>query len=142
MISQFAIDIPCPCGWTHKVPLDLHGVWRGLCPRRGKASELKVDASQFATLSRNQAHEELHVDKVWTVHRAGEMNRTTFQQTCEDCGLLLVDYMAWVRVEVKMHNHWWKAGALVGTDGAGNWYRGLPPLSPLRERRCFHSNVM
>lgn len=135
MISQFCIDVPCRCGQTHKVPLDLQGRWVAVCPRLGKASQMNCDAQQFATLQAQHAAEDVNVDKVWTVHRAAGMKDD--MQRCEDCGVVLLNYRKWQRRMKAFGVAWWKPGMLVGADGKGNFYMALKPLSPLRERRCY-----
>lgn len=135
MISQFCIDIPCRCGHTHKVPLDLNGRWGGVCTRLGKADQIQCDATQFTTLMATQTHMEMVVDKVWTIHKADVQKFD--MQLCEDCGLVLCDYRKWPRRMRAFGVAWWKPGSLLGLDDVGNSYRAALPLSPLRERRCF-----
>ncbi len=142
MIAPAFVDIPCPCGRRHHVPLSPEGIIRFICLSRRSVLTVRVpNIEKFHRALGSQAlSEEALVREEGTclVHKAAEPDRQD-QQRCEDCGWLLVSYRSFLSLfgEQRARVMFWPTGSLVGRTRTGDYYLATEPLSAHRERRCF-----
>lgn len=141
MITPHFVNVPCRCGATHRLPVDVTGRLRYLCPTRRSVFTLTFDRKKFAALILAKPSEAaIASEGLCLVHKADEARDD--QQRCEDCGFLLVSYRHRLQLDRALVGkaaavgEFWPSGALVGQTPTWGLYLAHAPMSEGRERRC------
>lgn len=113
------------------MPVDIEGMIGMICRRTRRPGKLRLDRSQFATLTAHHHDDGQTIGRVFTIHRAGAFRDG--MQCCEECGRPLVVY----REPIGRDDAWYATGSLVALVDFWSSYLAKLPLNPMREQRCF-----